>query len=90
MAAKGTHWGLYALLVAMVLVGMLLAWTRGDNLFSIPAYDSTNRALPHKVQEIHATIGWLILALAGLHASAALVHRYLWHDGLLGPMLPHA
>ena len=25
-----------------------------------------------------------ILALAGLHASAALVHRYLWHDGLLG------
>ena len=93
VAAKGTHWGLYALLVAMVLVGMLLAWTRGDNifnLFSIPAYDSTNRALPHQVQEIHATIGWLILTLAGLHASAALVHRYLWHDGLLGRMLPHA
>jgi cytochrome b561 len=93
VAAKGTHWGLYALLVAMVLVGMLLAWTRGDNifnLFSIPAYGSTNRALPHQVQEIHATIGWLILALAGLHASAALVHRYLWHDGLLGRMLPHA
>ena len=30
-----------------------------------------------------------ILALAGLHASAALVHRYLWHDGLLGRMWPH-
>jgi cytochrome b561 len=93
VAAKGTHWGLYALLVAMVLVGMLLAWTRGDNifnLFSIPAYDPSDRALPGQVQELHAAIGWLILAFAGLHASAALVHRYLWHDGLLGRMLPHA
>jgi len=40
------------------------------------------------VQEVHATIAWLILALAGLHASAALVHRCLWHDGVLGRMLP--
>lgn len=89
--AKGTHWGLYALLAAMVLAGMFLTWTRGDsifNLFSIPAYDPGNRALPHQVQEVHATIGWLILALAGLHAAAALVHRYFWHDGVLGRMLP--
>lgn len=92
VVAKGTHWGLYALLVAMVLVGMFLVWTRGDsifNLFSIPAYEPGNRALANQVLEIHATIAWLVLALAGLHASAALVHRYLWHDGVLGRMLPH-
>jgi cytochrome b561 len=91
VVAKGTHWGLYALLAAMVLAGMFLTWTRGDsifNLFSIPAYDPGNRALPHQVQEVHATIGWVILALAGLHAAAALVHRYMWHDGVLGRMLP--
>ncbi len=91
VVAKGTHWGLYILLAAMVLVGMVLAWTRGDsifNLFSIPAYDPGNKALPDQVQEVHATIGWLILGLAGLHASAALVHRYVWHDGVLTRMLP--
>jgi len=91
VVAKATHWGLYALLAAMLLVGMALAWTRGDsifNLFTIPAYDPGNRPLADQVQDIHATIGWLILALAGLHASAALVHRYLWHDAVLSRMLP--
>jgi cytochrome b561 len=91
VVAKGTHWGLYALLAAMLLAGMFLTWTRGDsifNLFSIPAYDPADKALPHQVQEVHATIGWLILGLAGLHATAALVHRYLWHDGVLARMLP--
>lgn len=91
LVAKGTHWGLYALLGAMVLAGLFLTWTRGDsifNLFSIPAYDPGNPGLKGQVQEVHATIGWLILALAGLHAGAALVHRYLWHDGVLGRMLP--
>jgi len=93
VVAKGTHWVLYGLLAAMVLAGMFLTWTRGDsifNLFSIPAYAPDNKALPDQVQEIHGTIGWLILALAGLHASAALVHRYLWHDGVLARMLPRS
>jgi cytochrome b561 len=90
IVAKGTHWGLYALLAGMVLAGLFLTWTRGDsifNLFSIPAYNPADKELP-QVQEVHATIGLLILALVGLHAAAALVHRYLWHDGVLGRMLP--
>ena len=93
LLAKGTHWVLYALLAAMVLAGLFLAWTRGDsifNLFSIPAFDPADKALPDQVQEVHATIGWLILALAGLHAGAALVHRYLWRDGVLARMLPRS
>ncbi len=91
VVAKGTHWGLYALLGAMVLAGLFLTWTRGDsifNLFSIPAYDPADKALPDQVQEVHGTIGLLILGLPGLHAGAALVHRYLWHDGVLARMLP--
>ena len=91
IVAKGTHWALYALLAAMLLVGVFLEGTRGDsifNLFTVPAYAPGDRALAHRVQGVHGTIGWLILALAGLHASAALAHRYLWHDGVLGRMLP--
>ena len=91
LLARATHWVLYLLLAAMLLSGLALEWTRGDNMFNlfrIPAYAPGNRALVRQVQGIHEFISWLILALAGLHAAAALVHRYLWHDGVLGRMLP--
>jgi cytochrome b561 len=89
--AKATHWCLYALLTGMVVLGLFLTWTRGDSLFnliSIPAYAPGDEALPDQVQELHAIVGYLILAVAGLHAAAALVHRLVWHDGILGRMLP--
>ena len=91
VVAKGTHWTLYALVIAMVSLGMFLAWTRGDsiyNLFTIPAYDPGNQALVKQVQGWHNTVGYCILGLAGLHAAAALVHRFVWHDSVLGRMLP--
>lgn len=91
VAAKGTHWGLYVVLLAMVSVGFFLAWVRGDNLynlFTIPAFDPANKPLRNQVQDLHATIGWVIIALVGLHAAAAIAHRVLWKDGVLGRMLP--
>ena len=91
LIAKATHWGLYALIIAMVLVGMALAWVRGDslfNLFSIPAYDPGNTALAHQIGSLHATIGWIIVGAAGLHAAAALAHQFLWRDGVLARMIP--
>ena len=92
IVAKGTHWGLYLLLIGMVSLGMFLTWVRGDsifNLFSLPRYaPDPGRALEDQVFSWHATTGTVILIVAGVHASAALVHRYLWHDGVLGRMLP--
>jgi cytochrome b561 len=91
LIAKATHWGLYGLLILMVTVGLTLAWARGDsifNLFSIPALDPGNKAFSHRVGELHAMIGWIIVAFAGLHAAAALFHHYIWRDGVLGRMLP--
>jgi cytochrome b561 len=93
MAAIAMHRGLYALLTAMMLVGMLLVWTRGAsifNQFSIPASAPGNRALAHQVQEIHGDIGWVILAMAGLHTLGSLYHHYVLRDGVLGRMLPRS
>lgn len=89
--AKGTHWILYLLLLAMVTAGLALTWARGDSifgLFSIPSFAPGDRDLAHQLEELHNLIGYAILALAAMHASAALVHRYLWHDGVLARMLP--
>jgi cytochrome b561 len=89
--AKATHYALYLLIIAMVSVGIFLAWTRGDslfNVFTIPAFGGGDHALAENVQDIHADIGWAIVALVGLHAAAALFHRYVWRDGVLGRMIP--
>ncbi len=89
--AKVTHWRLFALLTAVVLVGILLTWTWGNSLFnlgSVPACGPGYKDLPDMSQEIHAIIGCLILGLAGLHTAAALAHRLIWYDGALGRMLP--
>jgi cytochrome b561 len=91
--AKTVHYALYALLIVMVLVGIFLVYVRGDNffgLFSIPAFDPNNKALRDNVGELHGTIATIILIFAGLHASAGLIHHYLWHDGVLRRMLPGA
>ncbi len=93
VVAKGTHWGLYLLLLAMVSVGLFLAWTRGDSLFNvvtIPKFDPTNDDLRHQAQELHATIGWVIIGLVSLHGLAAIAHRVFWKDGVLSRMAPHA
>jgi cytochrome b561 len=89
--AKATHWGLYALLLAMVAVGVFLVWARGDswfNLFRVPAYWPGDHDFADQVQDIHATIGWMILGLSGFHAAAALIHHYVWRDGVLRRMWP--
>ena len=89
--AKGTHWLLYALLVAIVPVGMFLVWTQGDSyfgLFSVPAFDAGNRLLRHNVGELHKLLANAILIISSLHVAAALVHHFVWHDDVLLRMMP--
>ncbi len=91
LLAKGTHWVLYALLFVMVGAGITIVVVEGEsifNLFSISGTASGNRDLGHQIEDFHGTVGWIILAVAGLHASAALVHRYVWRDRVLARMLP--
>jgi cytochrome b561 len=37
--------------------------------------------------DVHATAMWVLLALVGLHAAAALYHHVVRHDGTLKRML---
>ena len=92
VVAKGTHWGLYLLLLAMVTVGC--SW-RGPGATTCGTCSRCRNSIrpitscATRCREVHATIGWMIIGLAGLHASAAIVHRVLWHDGVLRRMAPH-
>ncbi len=91
LAARAAHYGLYVLLGALLLVGVLLTWARGDSifgLFHVPPLIAGDRTVAHLLQDVHAALGWMILGLAGLHGAAALAHRVIWQDGVLERMLP--
>ena len=89
--AKLTHWGMYGLIAAALLLGMFTAWAQGDSiygLFKLPDYMPGNPDFGDQVAGVHGTVVTVLLILAGVHAAAALVHQYVWRDGLLRRMLP--
>jgi cytochrome b561 len=90
-SATGMHHLLYALLVAIVMIGLGCVWIRGDtvfNWFTVPAFDPGNKALRHNAVELHAWVANLLLALAGIHAIAAVWHHWVLKDGAMRRMLP--
>ncbi|BAI71127.1 hypothetical protein AZL_004890 [Azospirillum sp. B510] len=92
-ASHAVHFGLYALMLAVPLIGVVLAWLRGTtltffDLFTIPSPLEVDRNLGRSVKEIHELAANLILALAALHAAAALWHHFIRRDGVLARMLP--
>lgn len=89
--ASGVHHLLYALLFAIVAVGMACVWIRGDNLFNlytVPAFDPGNKALREEAVDLHGLIANIILALVFAHAAAAVWHHRVRKDGVLRRMLP--
>jgi cytochrome b561 len=93
IAAKGVHYVLYALLAAEAVLGFVLRWSEGKpmNFFGllIPGpFEKWSREAHHQVGEIHEWNGWAIIAIAFVHALAALYHHYVLKDRVLLRMLP--
>ena|SRR5579863_1887268 len=89
--ATVVHFALYATLLAVVVLGVANVWMRGDtifNLFTVPAFDPGNKVLRNQIGDLHALGANILLALAGLHAAAALAHHFIWKDNVLRRMLP--
>ncbi|MDX8528473.1 cytochrome b [Mesorhizobium sp. MSK_1335] len=92
-AAKVGHFALYALLVAIPVLGILLTWFRGDalsffGLFTVPAPFAPDRATARTIRELHSLCANGILIVAGLHALAALYHHFIRRDAILTRMMP--
>ena len=93
LGAKLAHAGLYGLLVAVPLVGIAVQFARGDalpvfGLFDIASPWPADRAFARSLKGIHELLAHGLLALAGLHAAAALVHHWVFGDRTLIRMLP--
>lgn len=93
IASLAAHALLYLLLVATPLVGIYLAFLRGDavtffSLFTIPSPIAADRPMAREVIEVHELLANALVILAVLHAAAAVYHHVVLKDDVLKRMLP--
>jgi cytochrome b561 len=85
------HWTLYALLIAVPVIGYT-AISYGDylNVFGVhlPAITEKNEDLSKEVFEWHETGAILIVAFVALHIVAAVYHRFVRKDRVVERMIP--
>ena len=90
--ASVTHLALYALLLAMPVLGWLTLSASGQPIpffgATLPPLIGPDKTLAHQIEKIHETLGVVGYYLIGLHVAAALFHHYLRRDGTLQRMLP--
>lgn len=85
--------GLYALMIALPVSGMLISGYAGKpvawfGLFELPALVGENEQLKDVFEELHEAGFALLLALLGVHVAGALYHQFVLKDGLIRRMTP--
>jgi cytochrome b561 len=93
LAGQIAHYAIYALLIAIPVAGIMVQFARGEplpafGLFDIASPWNADRALAHDIKEVHETLANALIGLISLHAMAALLHHYVFHDRTLLRMLP--
>lgn len=92
LASRVVHGALYALLLAVPLLGWagVSAYPALDvfGLFSLPAILPPDEALANRLFSVHGLLALTLGVLALVHIAAALRHRFIKRDGVLGRMWP--
>jgi cytochrome b561 len=91
--AHAGHTALYLLMLSVPVCGMLLTWAAGLSipvwgLITVPAPIAPSETLHRTFENVHGLLANTLIWLVALHAVAALVHHYVFKDGLLDRMLP--
>jgi len=85
------HWSLYALLLAVPVLGYL-AISYGDyvDVFGVrlPMITQKNEDLSKQVFEWHSLGAFLIIGFVALHIAAAVYHRFFRRDRVVERMIP--
>ncbi|WP_168192694.1 cytochrome b [Undibacter mobilis] len=87
------HWLLYALLLAVPVLGWINADWRGMPIvlfgYELPHLIAARAAGWQWTGDVHGVLAnFAMLILVGVHAVAALYHHFVMHDGVLKRMLP--
>lgn len=89
--SDAVHMLLYALLIAIPMSGWLMSSAKGFQtvwlgIVPLPDLIEKDKELGHLLAEIHANWSYLLLVVVALHIAAALKHRYIDRDEIMGRM----
>ena len=93
--ARGTHAGLYVLMIALPLTGWIMSSARGFpvswfNLFQLPNLVGRSTTLYHAMVRVHVLLAIALGLILVLHIAAAIKHHVVLKDETLRRMLPGA
>jgi superoxide oxidase len=92
--AKLAHVALYALMIALPMLGWLALSAEGRPItlagVPLPMPIGPDKEWVKPLEKIHEILGQAGYALVGLHAAAALWHHHVMHDNTLALMWPFA
>lgn len=91
LAAQASHWLLYALMLAMPLIGWSMLSAGGypatmPGGLQLPALLPQDPALYAWLRDAHGWLAWLLFATVLAHLSAALFHAWVRRDGVFSSM----
>jgi cytochrome b561 len=92
LAAKASHWLLYALMLAMPLLGWAMISAAGDPVMlssslQLPTIVPANAQLFAFLRKAHGYLAYLLFLTVLVHLAAALFHGLIRRDGVLQSML---
>lgn len=93
VSAEWVHWLLYLVVLLTTLTGWLLDSARGtDAAFvggvALPRLVPEGSAFGQAIGRWHATMVWVLVGLVSFHVLAALVHYFIYRDGVMQRILP--
>lgn len=91
MASSVTHFALYALLIAVPLLGWINASSRGwpVKLLGVARYprlSNVGSPFGHAMGDVHSALAWVLFVVICMHVGAALFHRFLLKDRVMQRM----
>lgn len=92
-AADAVHYALYALILAMPILGWVASNAFGApvyyfGLFELPRIVGKDEPLSELIGKIHQVLGFVMAGLVVIHVGAGLWHGLVRRDGVLSRMLP--
>lgn len=89
--AHAAHWALYALFIAVPLVGWAYSSAAGFpivwfGVLPLPDFVPADRLLAERIKPWHGALAWTLVAVVALHVAGALKHHFIDRDGLLRRM----
>lgn len=90
--SHATHLALYLLMIALPLLGWATLSALGKDIsffgIAVPPIIAEGKEFGKNLEEVHKTLGNVMMYLIGLHAAAALFHHAIVKDNTLVRMLP--